>query len=159
MVRGGILKKDGNFIKVLQVTPINFELKSDFEQEAILECYKRFLKSCSFDMQLIVQTHVTDISKHLAKVKRLSEEEDILQDMAKDYINFVQEITSSRKNVSRRFYIIMLQNENTEENICKIKEGLGTCGNFVEECSEEEIILMLKNCFNKRLRMLERKKL
>ena len=149
--------KDGTHIKIVEVEPINFELKSDFEQTAILESYRRFLKACNFDMQVVAHTELTDISNHLKKVRKLMQNEDCLNKMADDYICFVQDIISSRKNVSRKFYIVIKGDNNLEENILKIKEGLNSCGNFVQECTTEKLIILMKNCFNRRLRGLERK--
>lgn len=119
-----VILKDGTFVKIIEVEPINFELESEFEQEAILESYKRFLKSCNFDMQIFIQSQVTDISNYLSKIKKLRSEDDLLKDMSDDYINFVQEISSSKRNVSKKFYIVIKGSNNLEENINKIREGM-----------------------------------
>ena len=154
-----VFMKDGTFLKILEVEPINFELKSEFEREAILESYKRFLKSCNFDMQIVMQSQITDVSKHFLRVKRLREEEDCLKEMAEDYIRFVQEVTSSKRNVSRKFYLVIKGDNHIEENVSKVREGLAACGNFVQECTTDKIIFIMKNCFNRRLRGLERIKI
>ena len=45
----GIIKiKNGVYIKIIKVTPINYNLKSELEKEAILSSYKTFLKTCNF---------------------------------------------------------------------------------------------------------------
>lgn len=122
--RDGVVCANGNFIKILQVEPINFELKSVFEQEAILEGYKRFLKSCNFDIQLVVQTEVTDISKHLGNIKSCIGDNENIENMILDYMGFVQSIADSNKNVSRRFYIVIKGDNNSKEKVTKIKDGL-----------------------------------
>ena len=45
----GIMKTKNSYIKILKVTPINYNLKSDLEKKAILNSYKIFLKTCNFD--------------------------------------------------------------------------------------------------------------
>ncbi len=151
--------KDNSYVKILEVEPINFELKSEFEQEAILMSYKKFLKSCNFDIQIVIQSQVTDISQYLNKVKRLRNEDDnILKEMADDYIDFTLQIINSKRNVSKKFYIVIKGSENIEENISKVRDGLKACGNIVNECTSEEIIIIMKNCFNRRIRGLERNK-
>ena len=122
--RDGVVCVNGNFIKILQVEPINFELKSVFEQEAILEGYKRFLKSCNFDIQLVVQTEVTDISKHLGNIKSCIGDNENIENMILDYMGFVQSIADSNKNVSRRFYIVIKGDNNLKEKVTKVKDGL-----------------------------------
>lgn len=152
---GKVVLKDGTYVKILEVIPINFELKSDFEKEAILESYRRLLKSCNFDIQIFIQSQVTDITKHIYKIKRLQQGSN-LNEMAEDYINFIENITYNKRNISKKFYIVIKGSNNIEEHIFKIKEGLNACGNSVEECMDDVIISIMKNCFNKRLRGLER---
>ena len=49
---GVILLKDFSYVKILKITPINYNLKSNLEKEAILNSYKLFLKTCDFDIQI-----------------------------------------------------------------------------------------------------------
>jgi hypothetical protein len=47
----GVIKlKNNNYIKIIKINPINYELKSDFEKKSILNSYKAFLKNCNFDI-------------------------------------------------------------------------------------------------------------
>lgn len=43
--------ENNTYIKLLEVTPINYNLKSDLEKEAILNSYKIFFKTCQFNIQ------------------------------------------------------------------------------------------------------------
>lgn len=61
--RGIIKLQDSSYIKIIQIIPINFNLKSDLEKQAILNSYKTFLKTCNFDMQLIIQSNKEDLSR------------------------------------------------------------------------------------------------
>ena len=55
--KDGIVKlKNNKLIKILKVSPINYNLKSDLEKEAILNSYKVFLKTCNFDIQILIQS-------------------------------------------------------------------------------------------------------
>ena len=48
----GIIKlKNNKIIKILKINPINYNLKSELEKEAILNSYKIFLKTCNFNIQ------------------------------------------------------------------------------------------------------------
>ena len=67
----GIIKlKNNNFIKIIKINPINFELKSDFEKRAILNSYKAFLKNCNFDIQIIIKSKQEDISKNIKEIEK-----------------------------------------------------------------------------------------
>lgn len=57
VLENGIIKlKEDNYIKIIKIIPVGYNLKSDLEKEAILNSYKTFLKTCNFDMQLIIQS-------------------------------------------------------------------------------------------------------
>ena len=51
----GIVKLKNKYIKILKIIPINYNLKSDSEKEAILNSYKIFLKTCNFDIQIFIK--------------------------------------------------------------------------------------------------------
>ena len=62
----GIIKlKDNTYIKIIKIKPINFNLKSELEKEAILNSYKLFLKTCNFNFQILIQSNKEDLSKHI----------------------------------------------------------------------------------------------
>ena len=53
----GIIKlKNSTYVKILKVEPINYNLKSELEKEAILNSYKSFIKSCNFNLQILIQS-------------------------------------------------------------------------------------------------------
>lgn len=65
----GIIKLEENlYVKIIQINPINFNLKSELEKEAILNSYKLFLKTCNFDIQILIQSNKEDLSKHILKI-------------------------------------------------------------------------------------------
>ena len=65
----GIIKLEENlYVKIIQINPINFNLKSELEKEAILNSYKLFLKTCNFDIQILIQSNKEDLSKHISKI-------------------------------------------------------------------------------------------
>ena len=45
------------YVKIAKIKPINFSLKSELEKEAILNSYKLFLKTCNFNMQILIQSN------------------------------------------------------------------------------------------------------
>ena len=53
----GIIKiKNNKFIKILKIIPINYNLKSDLEKNSILNSYKIFLKTCNFNIKILIQS-------------------------------------------------------------------------------------------------------
>ena len=73
----GIIKlKKNKYIKILKVNPINFNLKTQMEKESILNSYKIFLKTCNFDIQILIQSKKEDLTNHIEKIKINSQNEN-----------------------------------------------------------------------------------
>ena len=58
ILENGIIElKDNSYVKIIKIKPINFNLKSELEQEAILNSYKIFLKTCNFHFLILIQSN------------------------------------------------------------------------------------------------------
>ena len=89
-----------------------------------------------------------------------------LNDFAKDYINFINEINSVKNSGSKDFYIIISNNreennwedliiEELNEKYFKIKECLLRCGNYVRNINnKKEAEKILYSFLNTRLELL-----
>ena len=76
----GIIKIDeNNFIKIINISPINFNLKSELEKEAILNSYKIFLKTCNFNFQILIESNKENLSNHILNIQEnlIQENENI----------------------------------------------------------------------------------
>ena len=79
------------YVKIAKIKPINFSLKSELEKEAILNSYKLFLKTCNFNMQILIQSNKEDLSEHFEEIKNnLSQEEKNIQEISKKYIEYIK---------------------------------------------------------------------
>ena len=96
--------------------PINFNLKSDLEKQSILNSYKIFLKTCNFDIQILIQSSKTNLQKNISNIEENIKKEKNLSEIAKDHIKFINEINSLKTSSSKDFYIIFSNSENTIEN-------------------------------------------
>ena len=156
----GIIKiEKNNYIKILKIIPINFNLKTQLEKESILNSYKIFLKTCNFDMQILIQSKKEDLSNHIENIQNISQKEKnkIIKKYSEEYIKFIKEKNNKNKSASKNIYLIIKNNsENLEENIIqelnekyfKIKDCLIRCGNVVFECNKTEIKNILFSFFN-----------
>ena len=150
----GIIKlKNNSFVKIIKINPINFNLKSNLEKESILNSYKIFLKTCKFNIQILIQSNKEDLTSHISNIENINKnEKEKLKAIKNNYINYIQEINKKRKSSSKNFYIILkeihenkkekLNNENEKyiidklnENYFKIKECLARCGNSATDIS------------------------
>ena len=164
----GIIKlKNNKYIKILKIIPINYNLKSDLEKEAILNSYKIFLKTCNFNFQILIQSNKEDLTKHINKIeKNLIHENDLIQNISKKYIQYIKQLNHEKKSSSKNFYIVLkCKNENKEilnneyylieklnEQYFKIKECLSRCGNIVVDINnKKQIINILFSFLNFRI--------
>lgn len=163
----GIIKLEENlYVKIIQINPINFNLKSELEKEAILNSYKLFLKTCNFDIQILIQSNKEDLSKHISKINSQKNiEKENIKKISDNYIRYIKNLNQNKKSSNKRFYII-IKNSKTHENIkteemiieelndnfYKIKECLARCGNVVKDISKkQEIISLLYSFINTRM--------
>lgn len=146
-IEGGIIEtKDGQLCKVLEVYPINFALKSTEEQESILYQYKKFLNTCNFEVQILVQCQKKNLDKHILLIEKNIEGEknEKLVKLMEKYICMIKnEVLKSA--ITKRFFIIFssefiekdLSREHAladlQEKTLKIKNTLIGCGNDVKE--------------------------
>ena len=154
ILENGIIKlKDNSLAKILMISPINFNLKSNLEKEAILNSYKTFLKTCNFNLQILIQSKKEDLSKHISEVENINKNN--LNILSQNYINFIQSLNKEKKSSSKNFYILIKEipnkknqilEKNEEKILCeklndnyfKIKDCLSKCGNIITESDTRE---------------------
>ncbi len=67
----GIIKlKNKKYIKIIKILPINFNLKSNLEKESILNSYKVFLKTCNFNIQILIQSNKENLEKNILNIEK-----------------------------------------------------------------------------------------
>jgi hypothetical protein len=109
-VRDGVLQLPGKeYRAVLEVSSLNFELRSEEEQDAIIDIYESFLNSVSSSLQILVRTREIDMDKYLEDLgERLNDEtEEIYRAQLQNYDEFIRSLITSNKILTRRFYIIV----------------------------------------------------
>lgn len=109
-VKDGILMLPRNqYRMVLEVSSVNFELKSEEEQDALIDTYESFLNSLPCPLQIVVRIRELDMSKYLADLQsRLADEkEQVYQDQINNYSDFVQSLVADNKILSRHFYVVL----------------------------------------------------
>ncbi len=164
----GLIFHKNSFIKILKILPINYDLKSNLEKEAIINSYKNFLKTCDFDIQILIQSKKEDISKIISQIKNRKENNQKIKEIQENYIKFITKLNQEKNSSSKNFYLIIRKkfdilekakedftNEESQAyeylNECyfKIKDTLTRCGNVVDEAKSKQEILNIFNSFIK----------
>ena len=146
---GIIYTKDHRFVKVVEVVPINFMLRSAREQRNIIYSFVSYLKISPIKLQIKVLTRRADINRHLDTVRRemAHEENEQCRLMQEDYLNFVQQV-GSREAVTRRFFLIFeyepwantRRSEQEDEAIQSLQSAVHTASNYLRQCGNEVIV-------------------
>lgn len=109
-VRDGILILPNNqYCAILEVAALNFELRSDEEQDAIIDTYESVLNSVGVPLQILIRTREIDMDKYLEDLqdRRRDEKEEIYRDQLKNYNEFIRTLIADNKILTRHFYIVV----------------------------------------------------
>ncbi len=152
-VRDGILILPGNHHRMaLQVSSVNFELKSEAEQDALIDTYQNFLNSLATPLQIIVRTRELDMDKYLEDFQsRLKvESEDIYRQQVVNYTEFVRSLIVTNKILTRNFYIVVPYDKHEKDfsviaeqlslTIDIVSKGLARLGMQSKQLSSLEIL-------------------
>ncbi|MCL2344016.1 MAG: hypothetical protein FWC62_09010, partial [Firmicutes bacterium] len=107
-IKNGIIETtDGRYIKILEIEPINFMLRSSEEQYNIISSFASWLKISPMRMQFKSVTRKADSDRHIAAVREELDREENPQcrELGKQYIQLIRDV-GSREALTRRFFLI-----------------------------------------------------
>ncbi len=141
-IRDGVVElKDGGLRAVLLCTAINFTLRSEDEQRAILSQYQSLLNSLDFETQIIIQSRKFDIRPYLLTLEgRLDKiEEPLLKFQTREYIEFIRELTGAVNIMSKHFYVVVPYSEAVIETGGFFAKMFGGVGGLRKRESKEQM--------------------
>ena len=109
-IREGILILENNDVRgVLMVSPVNFALKSEENQRAVIGAFQSFLNSLDFFCQIIVQSRNINITPYLESIKSLEERQtnELLKTQISSYGEFIKELTKEENIMTKNFYLVV----------------------------------------------------
>jgi hypothetical protein len=106
---GVIILKDKSIRSVLMVSSINFALKSEEEQGAIIYNFQNFLNSMDFSCQILISSRKANITGYVERMKKVENEQknELLKIQTSDYIKFIEEIIASGSIMTKTFYVVI----------------------------------------------------
>lgn len=144
-IRNGIIyTKDGRYVKILEILPINFLLRSPTEQANIIYSYMSYLKIAPMKMQLKVISKKADIAEFIEKIKKEAEAEtdERCQILQYDYANLIKKL-GTKEAITRRFFLIFeyqsyrgnkSKNSNEKEIMFYMKSAAATAKKYLLAC-------------------------
>jgi hypothetical protein len=109
-VRDGILMLPSNGYRVvMEVSSLNFELKSEDEQDILIDTYQSLINSLPCPIQILVRIRELDMSHYMEGLaaRRAGESEAVYQHQLEAYSEFVQTLVADNKILSRHFYVVL----------------------------------------------------
>ena len=164
-IRNGVIKtKDERYLRMIEILPINFLLRSASEKRNIIYSFAAYLKIAPPNLQFKVLSKKADIKDYIEKIRKEAEQEPdercrILQE---DYAKLLTQL-GTREAITRRFFLIFEYplsgtksvNERDmflylQSAVQTAKKYLAMCGNVVQEHKNEtrfcvEVLYQLLN--------------
>ncbi len=145
-IRGNcMIMKDGSSRMVLKVQALNFNLKSEQEQDSIIYGYQRFLNSLRFPIQIIVRSLKVDIESYLLKLKNLAlkQANPLLQEQTYRYIDFLSNLIDMAQIMKKDFYIVVPFDQDAERSV-RDTGMFGLFRSFWSAITSEETVLSIR---------------
>lgn len=130
---GIVITKDGRYIKILEILPVNFYLKSPIEQQNIIYYYASYLKIAPNNMQILTVTQRADIQGYINRMNKCKAEEEssLCKAFIQDNIREV-EYLALKEAVTHRFFMVF-EYETSMKARSNTIEGIADC-----LCAEEQ---------------------
>jgi len=106
---GVVILRDRTLRGVLMVSSINFALKSEEEQAAIIYQFQNFLNSLDFPIQILIQSRRVNITGYIEKIKGLEEKQptELLRYQTREYRKFIQSLVGKGDIYTKNFFVIV----------------------------------------------------
>lgn len=107
-----VIMKDGTLRAALLVASINFALKSEEEQDAIIAQYISFMNSLDFPLQIVIQSRRLNIEGYLNRLKEAQRQQknELLKLQIADYRAFVEELVDIGDIMQKQFFVVVPYN-------------------------------------------------
>jgi len=142
-VENGVIKAD-NEVAILEVTPMNFSIKTNDEKESIIYGFQKFLNALDFPVQFVVTTNSLNLDNYLNKLKKKATDNELYE----DFSEFMKKTIDENKMRNRRFYLIIPKKTNLEIQCDVCQERLKGMGLRVRRIKDKEILNNLRLFFN-----------
>ncbi len=109
-VRNGIvILKNGEYRGILMCSSLNFALKSEMEQRAIIGGCQNFLNTLDFSVQISVHSRKMDLRPYLELLaaRTDAQQSDLMKIQVREYMQFVRSFSDNANIMSKMFYIVV----------------------------------------------------
>ena len=106
---GVIVMQDGGLRAILMASSINFALKSEENQQAIISQFQSFLNTVDFSVQIVVQSRRFNITPYLATLEERYKKQanELLKIQTREYIGFVKKFNENTNIMNKSFFVVV----------------------------------------------------
>jgi type IV secretory pathway VirB4 component len=134
-----VVLKNGGLRAVLQTSSVNFNLKSEEEQNSIIYAYQSFLNSIDFPIQISIQSRKLDVDKYIETVRETAakHENELLKEQTLQYAEYIQKLVEYADIMEKNFFVVVpLDPYRTQDQ--------GTIAKFMQSISAQDSIENIK---------------
>ena len=145
IIGGAVVTRDNRFVKILEILPVNFYLKSPADQQTIIAGFASYLKIAPNTLQVLVITQAADLADYAARMKEYAKAEDNekCREMIEDNIAEISQLLG-RGAVTHRFFLAfqyepqMKAKHNTARSIAqRLTEEADVARRYLDLCGLE----------------------
>lgn len=106
---GVVILRDGSLRAVLMASSVNFALKSEEEQNAIIYGYQEALNSLGFPMQILVTSRRIDLAPYLRELDEREEQQEgeLMKIQLQEYREYIRELVRVSNVMTKNFYVVL----------------------------------------------------
>ncbi|MBI2038528.1 MAG: hypothetical protein HYT19_01220 [Candidatus Nealsonbacteria bacterium] len=106
---GVLVMKNKSLRGVIMASSLNFALKSEDEQNAIIYQFQSFLNSLDFSIEIVVQSRRLNITGYLEKLKDLEAKQtvELLKIQTGEYRKFIEELIAGGSIMAKNFFVVV----------------------------------------------------
>ena len=155
-----LVLKNGGLRALLKVTSINFNLKSEDEQNAIIYSYQNFLNSLEFPIQVIVRSKKLDIDNYIDQLTQLGEKQTnpLLQRQTYEYMDYIQRLVEYADIMEKQFLVVIPYDpfRSVKPNFLqRFFQNMQAKDTFIEVQKRHKEFLQLKKGLNQRVNVVK----
>ena len=106
---GVVVLKNKSLRGIIMVSSLNFALKSDEEQKAVIYQFQNFLNSLDFSLEIMVQSRRLNITGYYDKLSDLEkkQENELLKIQIGEYRKFIEKLVAGGSIMSKNFFVVV----------------------------------------------------
>ncbi|MDB5244993.1 MAG: hypothetical protein JWN90_98 [Parcubacteria group bacterium] len=121
-VRNGVvILKDGGYRGIMMCSSLNFALKSEDEQKAIIGGFQNFLNTLDFSIQIVIHSRKMDIRPYLGLLQERMELQtsELMRIQLREYQAFIRNFIEGADIMTKTFYIVV------PYSVLNVKQAVG----------------------------------